>query len=92
MICSFSCKHTDKLYRGVNVPRFQSFMRQAIKRMQILDSATCIEDLMMLPRNRFEALSGKRNGQYSIRINPQWRLCFQWRNDAPHNVEIVDYH
>ena len=92
MICSFSCKHTDKLYRGVNVPRFQSFMRQAIKRMQILDSATCIEDLMMLPSNCFEALSGKRNGQYSIRINLQWRLCFQWRNDAPHNVEIVDYH
>lgn len=91
MICSFSCKHTEKLYRGVNVPRFQSFMRQAIKRMQILDSATCIEDLMM-PSNRFEALSGKRNGQYSIRINQQWHLCFQWRNDAPHNVEIVDYH
>ena len=92
MIFSFSCKHTEKLYRGVNVTRFQSFMRQAIKRMQILDSATCIEDLMMLPSNRFEALRGKRKGQYSIRINQQWRLCFEWYDDAPHSVEIIDYH
>jgi len=92
MICSFICKHTEKLYHGTRVQRFQSFAQQAEKRLQILESATCIEDLMNLPSNRFEVLSGDRKGQQSIRINLQWRLCFEWREDGPHNVEIVDYH
>ncbi len=60
--------------------------------MQILDSAVRLEDLMMLRSNRFEALSGDRKGQCSIRINDQWRVCFEWKEDGPHNVEIVDYH
>jgi proteic killer suppression protein len=60
--------------------------------MQILDSATGIEDLMLLPSNRFEALSGDRKGQHSVRINRQWRICFEWHEDGPHNVEIADYH
>jgi len=92
MIRSFSCKHTEKLYRGERVPRFQAFAQQAEKRLQILESATCIEDLMNLPSNRFEALSGNRQGQHSIRVNQQWRVCFEWREDGPHNVEMVDYH
>ncbi|MEI6705238.1 MAG: type II toxin-antitoxin system RelE/ParE family toxin [Deltaproteobacteria bacterium] len=92
MIRSFSCKHTEKLYRGERVPRFQAFAQQAEKRLQILESATCIEDLMNLPSNRFEALSGNRQGQHSIRVNQQWRVCFVWREDGPHNVEMVDYH
>jgi proteic killer suppression protein len=67
-------------------------MQQAERRLQILDSATCIEDLMNLPSNRFESLRGDRTGQQSIRVNQQWRICFEWREDGPYNVEIVDYH
>ncbi|MFA6899628.1 MAG: type II toxin-antitoxin system RelE/ParE family toxin [Desulfurivibrionaceae bacterium] len=92
MLCSFSCKHTEQLFHGGRVPRFQAFARQAEKRLQILDSATCIDDLINLPSNRFEVLSGDRKGQQSIRINQQWRICFEWQEDGPHNVEIVDYH
>ena len=92
MIRSFACKQTEKLYNGGRVPRFQAIMQQAERRLQILDSATCIEDLMNLPSNRFEALRGDRTGQQSIRVNQQWRICFEWREDGPYNVEIVDYH
>jgi proteic killer suppression protein len=92
MICSFACKYTEKLYYGERVPRFQAIAQQAEKRLQILDSATCSEDLMNLPSNRFESLGGDRKGQQSIRINQQWRICFVWRDDGPHDVEIVDYH
>ena len=92
MIRSFACKHTEKLYYGGRIPRFQAFSQQAEKRLQILESATCIEDLMNLPSNRFEALSGDRNGQCSIRINLQWRICFIWQEYGPYDVEIFDYH
>ncbi|MCX5876226.1 MAG: type II toxin-antitoxin system RelE/ParE family toxin [Deltaproteobacteria bacterium] len=92
MICSFVCKHTEKLFHGGRVLRFHAFTQQAEKRLQVLDSATCIDDLMNLPSNRFEALAGDRKGQHSIRINQQWRICFEWHEDGQHNVEIVDYH
>lgn len=92
MICSFACKYTEKLFHGDRVLRFQAFTQQAEKRLQVLDSATCIDDLMNLPSNRFEALGGDRKGQQSIRINQQWRICFEWLEDGAHNVEIVDYH
>ncbi len=92
MIRSFACKHTEKLYHGERVPRFQSIAKQAERRLQILDSATCMEDLVNLPSNRFESLGGDRTGQQSIRINQQWRICFEWWEDGPCNVEIVDYH
>lgn len=76
------------------MPSFESFRRQAEKRLRILESATGIRDLAHLPGNRLEALSGDRDGQYSIRINEQWRICFEWLDgaDGPDNVEIVDYH
>jgi len=92
MIRSFSCKHTEKLYHGGRVARFQAFAQQAEKRLQILESATCIEDLMNLSSNRFEALGGDRNGQQSIRINQQWRVCFVWKDGEALDAEIVDYH
>jgi len=92
MIRLLACKHTEKLYYGGRVSRFQSIMQQAERRLQILDSATCIKDLMNLPSNRFESLGGKLSGRQSIRINKQWRICFEWREDGPYNVEIVDYH
>ena len=74
------------------MPEFQAFARQAEKRLRVLDAADTIEALMMLPSNRFKALTGKRQGQYSIRINNQWRICFEWGAAGSENVEIVDYH
>ena len=91
MIKSFKCKQTEKLYNGEFVKKFSGIERQAEKRLRILDAATTKQDLKALPSNRFEALEGDRKGQYSIRINMQWRICFTWE-DAPEDVEIVDYH
>ncbi len=91
MIKSFKDKDTESLYRRQFVRRFSGFERQALKRLRILDSATHLQDLAALPSNRLEPLSGDRKGQYSIRINQQWRTCFQW-DDAPYEVKIVDYH
>lgn len=92
MIRSFRDKDTEGLYDGRRVRRFEGFIDQAERRLQILDSATCLEDLAGLPSNRLEALTGDRKGLLRIRINQQWRLCFEWREDGPHSVEIVDYH
>jgi proteic killer suppression protein len=76
------------------VPRFEGFRHQAEKRLRILESATSLRDLAQLPSNRLEVLAGDRRGQHSIRINQQWRICFEWPRGAegPENVEIVDYH
>ncbi len=92
MIRSFKNKHTQSLYEGNSVKKWQAIRRQAERRLEILDMATCLEDIKNLPSNRFEALQGNRKGQYSIRINKQWRICFRWKNKEPHDVEIVDYH
>ncbi|HSW93388.1 MAG TPA: type II toxin-antitoxin system RelE/ParE family toxin [Gammaproteobacteria bacterium] len=92
MIRSFKCKKTQSLYEGKCCKSWQSFSDQAERRLQILDSALRVEDLKQLPSNRFEALHGNRKGQFSIRINRQWRLCFRWINEEAHDVEIVDYH
>ncbi len=92
MIRSFRGKDTEALYQGRRVRRFDGFSAQAERRLQILESATCLEDLAGLPSNRLEVLGGDRKGLFSIRINKQWRVCFEWREDGPHEVEIVDYH
>jgi proteic killer suppression protein len=92
MIQSFRDKRTKQLFEGNRVSEFQAFTRQAEKRLRVLDAADTLEALMMLPSNRFKALTGKRQGQYSIRINNQWRICFEWGSAGPENVEIVDYH
>lgn len=92
MIKSFLCKDTETLYNGERVARFQSIQPQAERRLQILDSAASLDDLRNLPSNHFKALTGDRSGQYSIRINRQWRICFRWNDDGPFAVEIVDYH
>ena len=92
MIQSFKDKRTKQLFEGNRVSEFQAFTRQAEKRLRVLDAADTLEALMMLPSNRFKALTGKRQGQYSIRINNQWRICFEWGAAGPENVEIVDYH
>jgi toxin HigB-1 len=87
-------KRTEEFVAGKRVKEFQSFERQAYKRLEILEAATSKEDLMQLPSNRFESLGGDRKGQYSIRINEQWRICFNWTEGSvkAFNIEIIDYH
>lgn len=92
MIRSFKGKDTKALYEGKSVKQWRNFSKQAEKRLHILDMASCLDDLKNLPSNRFEALKGKRKGQFSIRINRQWRICFKWMDNEPYKVEIVDYH
>ncbi len=92
MIKSFRGRKTETLYNGGRAKDFQAIATQAERRLQILDNATSLQDLRNLPSNRFEALRGDRVGQYSIRINDQWRICFEWENSDAYNVEIVDYH
>ena len=92
MIGSYRDKWTEAFAVGSFVRRFQGFSGQAEKRLEILDAAETLVDLAALPSNRLEALSGDRARQYSIRINRQWRLCFEWPADRPEYVEIVDYH
>lgn len=94
MIRSYGDKRTERFAEGESVTRFESFRRQAEKRLRVLEAATSLADLRWLPSNRLESLKGDRKGQFSIRINDQWRICFEWPDgvDGPENVEIVDYH
>ena len=92
MIRSYRDKQTKSFADGNHVKGFQGFRRQGEKRLEILDAAETLGDLAALPSNRLEALGGDRKGQYSIAINRQWRICFEWRGDGPKNAEIVDYH
>jgi proteic killer suppression protein len=94
MIRSYRDKDTARLAAGEKVRKWEPFRRQAEKRLRILEAATTTGDLAALNSNRFEALKGNRKGQYLIRINSQWRICFKWPKDAPGpiDVEIVDYH
>ena len=94
MIRSYRDKETAAFARGEKARKWESFRRQAEKRLRILDAAISIGDLAALNSNRLEALKGDRKGQHSIRINAQWRVCFEWPKDAPgpSNVAIVDYH
>jgi proteic killer suppression protein len=93
MIVSFRDKRTRELSEGKRVKAFSGFERKAELKLDQLDAATSILDLS-LPGNRLEALKGDRQGQYSIRVNDQWRICFEWPKGSPGplNVEIVDYH
>jgi toxin HigB-1 len=94
MISSYGDSRTAAFARGERVPAFSGFAKQASKRLEILDAATSLDDLRALRSNRIEALKGDRSGQFSIRINNQWRICFRWPRGAPGpaDVEIVDYH
>lgn len=92
MIRTFRDKRTQRLFAGVRVREFQAVARQATKRLRLLDAADSIEALAALPGNRLEALKGDRRGQYSIRVNDQWRICFEWRDGDAYEVEITDYH
>lgn len=94
MILSYRDERTKDFARGKRVKAFFGIERAARLKLDRLEAATSMRDLAALPGNRFEALKGDRKGQYSIRINDQWRVCFQWpeKSSGPTNVEIVDYH
>ena len=94
MIVSYRDKRTRDFAAGERVKAFSGIERSARLKLDRLESAVTLADLANLPRNRFEALKGDRKGQYSIRINDQWRICFVWPEGSlgPESVEIVDYH
>lgn len=93
MIVSFECKETQKIWQGVRSRKLPPDIQQTARRkLRMLNNAHAPEDLRVPPNNRLEKLKGNRAGQYSIRINDQWRICFIWQDDAAHKVEIVDYH
>lgn len=94
MVVSFRDKRTADFASGKRVKAFSGIERAARLKLDRLEAAVTLGDLAALPGNRFEALKGDRKGQYSIRINDQWRVCFEWpeRSPGPTRVEIVDYH
>ena len=93
MILGYRDKRTREFAVGKRVKAFEGLAHQAEMKLDQPEAATSLEDLAALPGNRLEALKGDRKGQYSIRINEQWRICFEWPHDSrgPTNVEIVDY-
>lgn len=93
MIKSFRDKETQKVFERQRVRRLPANLhRSALRKLLVLDAAEELGDLRVPPGNRLEKLSGRRAGQYSIRINDQWRICFRWRSGDAYDVEIVDYH
>ena len=92
MIRSFRDRNTQRLFYGELVPAFQGFRRQAINRLRYLNRVRSLQELYTRRGNRLESLSGDRDGQHSIRINRQWRICFRWYNGDAYDVEIADYH
>jgi proteic killer suppression protein len=93
MIRSFACDDTARLFRLEKVRAFPpDIQRTALRKLAQLQAVTELIHLRAPPGNRLEALNGGRKGQHSIRINDQWRICFRWESDGPHDVEIVDYH
>ena len=93
MIKSFRCKETKRVFsRRFSKKLPVSIQESSRQKLVILDSATTLNDLRIPPGNRLEELKDNREGQHSIRINRQWRICFEWKNGDSYNVEIVDYH
>ena len=92
MIQSFKCKDTRALFEGKQPRRFKAFVQVAERKLAQLAAAQTLEFLKAPPGNHLEALRGDRQGQHSIRVNGQWRICFTWTAAGPADVEIVDYH
>ncbi|MBE7447269.1 MAG: type II toxin-antitoxin system RelE/ParE family toxin [Planctomycetia bacterium] len=93
MIKNFACKETEKIFnRRISLILPRDIQKTARRKLEILEGAEILMDLRIPPNNHLEKLSKDRNGQYSIRINDQWRICFEWRGGDAYNVEIVDYH
>jgi proteic killer suppression protein len=92
VIQSFRSEETERLFHRQPRRKFRAIERSALRKLDMLDAANDLRILAALPGNRLERLRGNREGQYSIRINDQWRICFEWRDGAAHGVEITDYH
>jgi proteic killer suppression protein len=93
MIKTFRCKHTEKVFLREATTKFsQDIYRKALRKLLLLDAAERLDDLRVPSGNQLEKLAGDRQGQYSIRINEQWRICFRWKDGDAFEVEIVDYH
>jgi len=93
MIRSFADKETEKIFHRIRVRKLSAeLQRKALRKLVMIDAAEAVSDLKEPPGNRLEKLSGDRKGQYSIRINDQWRICFVWRNESAYDVQMVDYH
>jgi len=93
VIKSFANKQTESVYqRQIDKHLPKEMQQAALRKLRMLNNAKSIQDLRAPPGNRLEKLKGERAGQYSIRINDQWRVCFEWRNDNAYEVEITDYH
>jgi proteic killer suppression protein len=93
MIKSFASRETEKIWNGIISRKLPTdIQRVARRKLRMLNNAKTLDDLKAPPANRLEALKGERKGQYSIRINDQWRVCFEWEQGDCYHVEIVDYH
>ncbi|MBN2644478.1 MAG: type II toxin-antitoxin system RelE/ParE family toxin [Desulfuromonadaceae bacterium] len=97
MIKSFKNQATEDIFNGINSKQSRSacpnqLWKVARRKLDLLDSVVCLDELRIPPNNRLETLSGDREGQYSIRINDQYRICFIWQIDGPEDVELIDYH
>jgi len=92
LIRSFHCRETELLYGGKRIRRFQGIEAVARRKLRMLDAATNLEELASIPGNCLEGLMGDRAGQYSIRVNDRYRVCFVWNGRDAEDVEIVDYH
>ncbi len=92
MIQSFKCEDTHGLFTTRKSKLWSNSPPAALRKLDQLEAAAILDDLRIPPGNRLELLKGNRKGQHSIRINDKWRICFIWRDDGPHDVEIVDYH
>ena len=92
MIKSFKNKDTEKLFNDLDVRKFRSISRTARIKLEVLNAAVSLNSLRVPPGNRLEQLKGNRKNQHSIRTNDQWRICFIWKEENAHDVEIVDYH
>jgi toxin HigB-1 len=92
VIQSFRCPDTERLFQRERVPRFANIESAALRRLDAINAATTLRDLLVRPSNRLEALKRDRIGQHSIRVNDQYRICFRWHEGDAYDVEIVDYH
>jgi len=93
MIVDFRCKETERVWQGIFSRKLpQDIQKTALRKLRMLNNARVLDDLRIPPNNQLEALKGSRQGQHSIRINDQWRICFVWTEGGSTHVEIVDYH